>query len=153
MRLSCVCVCFNDVWWAYVVYVWCEHLSVLVCMPLCVYAKPRARYPVSSSITLHLVTMRQGLSMNWKLAISVSLARHWTFRIHLSLTLTFWDSACHCPQCWSTGRNSYEQFFMWMLGIWTQTLILAVQTLFYWIISPDKVMSVWETFHIQTTTV
>lgn len=88
--------------WHMYICVWCMQVH----MPMCVHAEAQRRILgiISCSLPWFLI---QGLSMNWTLP--VQMAGLQDPGIHLSPT----------PQCWGCLT-----FFMWILVIWTQGLLL-----------------------------
>lgn len=139
----------------------CQCASVPVCLSVLLHAGDREEHWTSSSNMLYFTALRQGCSLNWKLAISGRLAGDRTFGIHLTLPSNvgfkgmylafrlFLETGFSYSSSWLTWNSLCRSLasasrvlglkvcatppgcFMWDLGVWTWVLTLAEQTLLF----------------------
>lgn len=114
-----VCVCEGGIW--------CIHAQL--CVPVSMHADARGECLMYSFMDLSLTPLRQELSLNLKFDILIRLFVQWVLNNHPYLPIK--------ARVASMYIHSGIFFFMWVLNIWTQVLML-VQDHSY---SPSYLMS------------
>lgn len=88
--------------------------TLFVCV--CSHVEARSPYPASSLIALHLIFLKQGLSMNLGLADLVRWAGQ-------QAPGSLWSLL---PQCWDLQMHPAELTFMWCWGLNNRTVQQAL---------------------------
>lgn len=101
----------------------CAHELAGVCACTCEVTSQRS---MSSLLSVCLTVLRQGLSLNLKLAVDKLTGQH-AFRLSLSQS----------PSVGVKGTHSCSRLSVWLLGILTPVLMLAAEALFFPRVTPS----------------